>query len=101
MSNGWVIEYHPDVTTQDLPALPRNLRVRILKAVEERLQTAPDRYGRRLRRALAGFWKLRVGDYRVVFEIQGPRVRIWVIAHRREVYGEILRRWGHFGPPTT
>ncbi len=33
-------------------------------------------------------YRLRVGDYRVIYEVQKQEVRIWVIRiqHRREVY---------------
>jgi len=41
-----------------------------------------------LRRSLSSLWKLRVVDDRVVFEIEKRTVRIWVIAHRKDVYPE-------------
>ena len=72
--------------------MPRNLQKRILDAIDSRLRTEPARYGVRLRRSLWGLWKLRVGDYRVVFEIAGSEVFIWAIAHRKFVYGEAERR---------
>jgi mRNA interferase RelE/StbE len=33
-------------------------------------------------------WRIRIGDYRVVYEIDDPhmRVRIFRVRHRREVY---------------
>jgi mRNA interferase RelE/StbE len=33
-------------------------------------------------------WRVRVGDYRVLYEIDNPRkvVKVYRIAHRREVY---------------
>jgi mRNA interferase RelE/StbE len=36
----------------------------------------------------AGFWRWRIGDYRVVARIEDERVLILVVrvAHRREVY---------------
>ncbi|MBI4700287.1 MAG: type II toxin-antitoxin system RelE/ParE family toxin [Deltaproteobacteria bacterium] len=76
----------------DLGQLPRNVARRILDAVEDRLGQAPDQYGERLRKSLHGFWKLRVSDYRVVFEILGTEVRVYGAMHRRQVYEKILRR---------
>jgi mRNA interferase RelE/StbE len=60
---------------KDLRDIPANIQDRILKAIEGRLAQAPDQYGERLRQSLHGFWKLRVGDYRVVFEIVSRQVR--------------------------
>jgi mRNA interferase RelE/StbE len=78
--------------SKDLVGIPVNIRDRILSAVEERLSQAPDHYGERLRQSLHGYWKLRVGDYRVVFEIVGHQVRIYGVMDRREVYAEITKR---------
>jgi mRNA interferase RelE/StbE len=83
--------YRPEVIDVDLPSLPRNLQRRILGAIESRPAVAPERYGLRLRRSLWGLWKLRVGDYRVVYEMTGERLIVWAIAHR-SVYGEVERR---------
>ena len=37
----------------------------------------------------AGEWRVRIGDYRVVYEIEDERLLVLVVAvgHRREVYG--------------
>lgn len=82
----FAVEYRPEVETHDMPAIPNNLRVRIFRAIESRLVTEPARYGQCLRRSLAGLWKLRVGDYRVVYSIRGRTVTVWAIAHRRVIY---------------
>lgn len=76
----------------DLRGIPSNIAGRILKAVEGRLGKAPEQYGERLRQSLHGFWKMRVGDYRVIYEIAGSEVRIYGVLDRRDVYGEIGKR---------
>ena len=86
------IIYHPDVKTTDIPALNELLKRRIKSAVESRLMAAPQQYGEPLRKTLKGYWKLRVGDYRVVFKINGNEVWVFGIIHRKEVYKEIERR---------
>ncbi len=92
--------YHPDVARADLPPIPRNLRGRIADAVAHRLREAPVRFGHPLRGTLKGYWKLRVGDYRVVYKIAGAEVWILAILHRRCVYEDVLRRlgWQPAGP---
>ncbi len=84
--------YHPDVRSEDIPRINRDLRNRIARAIESRLTTEPERYGEPLRGTLKGYWKLRVGDYRVVFKVVRNEVWILAIIHRREVYERIVRR---------
>jgi mRNA interferase RelE/StbE len=45
-----------------------------------------------LRKTLRGYWKLRVGDYRVVFKIVEEAVWILGIIHRKKVYEAIKKR---------
>jgi mRNA interferase RelE/StbE len=82
---------HPEFE-DDLRRLPKNMQARVLDAVADRLGTAPDRYGQRLRQSLHGYWKLRVGDYRVVYELVGRTVRVYGVMHRRDVYARIESR---------
>ena len=77
---------------KDLKGFPANIQGRILKAIEERLTQAPGQYGERLRQSLHGYWKLRVGDYRVVFEVLNRQVRVYGVMDRREVYTAISKR---------
>ena len=82
----FVLRYHPDVREVDIPALNANVRARIKRAIETRLAAAPHQYGEPLRKTLKGYWKLRVGDYRVVFKIEGKEITVFGIRHRREVH---------------
>lgn len=84
--------YHPDVRAIDLPKLDRKIKERIRKAIESRLAIAPHQYGEPLRRTLKGYWKLRVGDYRVVYKLSGNEVWIFGIIHRREIYDRVRHR---------
>jgi len=86
------LRYHPDVKTIDIPLLDSRLRARIKNAIESGLTTGPHLYGEPLRKTLRGYWKLRVGDYRVVFKIVGEEVWILGIIHRKKVYEEIKKR---------
>jgi mRNA interferase RelE/StbE len=80
------------VKSVDIPLLDERLRARIKNAIESRLTTAPHLYGEPLRKTLRGYWKLRVGDYRVVFKIVGEEVWSLGIIHRKKVYEEIKKR---------
>ena len=82
------IFYHPAVRNKDIPALPKTARDQLHRAIERRLMTAPHEYGQPLRKTLKGSWKLRVGDYRVVFRIEESEVIVLAIKHRKDVYGD-------------
>ena len=87
------LKYHPDVKAVDIPLLNEKMKKRIKTAIESRLATAPHQYGEPLRKTLKGYWKLRVGDYRVVFKIVNTN-EVWIlgIIHRKQVYGMIEKR---------
>jgi mRNA interferase RelE/StbE len=78
--------YHSAVPEEDLPEIPANMRARIARAIETRLTENPEQYGSPLRGTLKGYWKLRVGDYRVVYRVAEDEVRILAIRHRKKVY---------------
>ena len=85
----FMLRYHPAVRDEDLPLIDRKTKDRIQRAIEERLRTAPHDYGEPLRKSLKGYWKLRVGDYRVVFKVIKSEVWILGIRHRKSVYADI------------
>jgi len=80
------------VAQEDLPSIPRNLKRRIADAIETRLTETPQQFGAPLRKTLKGYWKLRVGDYRVVFKVVTAEVTILAIRHRKQVYQDVIRR---------
>lgn len=85
------IRYHSDVKNVDLSLIDAKIQKRIKMAIETRLMTAPHQYGEPLRKTLKGYWKLRVGDYRIVFKIV-DEIYILVIIHRKKVYEKIEKR---------
>jgi len=88
----FTVKYHPEVKAIDLPMINVKMRERIRRAIESRLMTAPQEYGLPLRKNLGGFWKLRVGDHRIVFKVEGEMVYILAIRHRRSIYEEVTGR---------
>jgi len=84
--------YHQDVKDIDLPKINNDVKLRIKKAIEERLMSDPLKYGKPLRKSLKGYWKLRMGDYRVVYKIEGSNVIVLAIIHRKEVYNDVKSR---------
>jgi mRNA interferase RelE/StbE len=47
-----------------------------------------------LRRTLKGYWKLRVGDYRVVFEFDRSTIIVLGIGHRKDICNRMKNRIG-------
>ena len=86
------LKYHPDVKSSDLPKIDAKYRGIIKRAIEDPLATQPETYGKPLRKTLKGYWKLRVGDYRIVFKASGNSIIIFGIIHRKVVYKLIKKR---------
>lgn len=72
--------------------LSRAQKELLLRAIDS-LAEDPFR-GYPLRKALKGFYKLRVGDYRIVYDIRQKKITVVVIAvgHRKDVYDTLTCR---------
>lgn len=72
---------------RDLNRLPSNLFDRVIRAVKS-LADNPRPQGARKLTASENDWRIRVGDYRVLYEIDDPSqaVRVMRVRHRREAY---------------
>lgn len=88
----FAIRYHDQVVRKDIPKLSTADQERIRHAIETKLTTQPDLFGKPLRRSLKGYRKLRVGDYRIIFRIERDMILILVIQHRSVVYRKSLDR---------
>ena len=84
--------YHPDVKKTDLPKIDNQNNTINKLAIEERLAVQPEAYGKPLQRSLKGYWKLRVGDFRVVFKIIGDEILILAVMHRKNIYSKVKKR---------
>lgn len=86
----WRIEYD-EQAARELAKLDRQAAKRIKKYLDERIATNDDprRFGEALMENLAGLWKYRIGDFRVIAEIQEHQVVVLIvrIGHRSKVYG--------------
>ena len=86
------IVYHPLVIEKDIPKLGTADKNNIRKAIENKLTTNPEIFGKPLQRSLKGYRKLRVGDYRAIYRIEGKKVKIFYIGHRSIVYKKADKR---------
>lgn len=92
----WEVFIHPLVFKEDFKKVDRSAQQKIIKAIRKKLTRAPESYGEPLRDEFHGYWKLRVGEFRVVYKIEGDKitVKVILIGIRRdfEVYEELARR---------
>jgi mRNA interferase RelE/StbE len=70
---------------RDVRALDARSRSRVGRAIE-RLQEDPVGRAKRLTQTALGTFRLRVGDYRVVFDVCGSDVVILRVGHRSSIY---------------
>ena len=76
----------------DFATLDRAARRRVMDAVDLRLGSSPEKYGRPLGGRFAGLRRLRVGDVRIVYRVVGRKVVVLAALTRRDVYEVLDRR---------
>ena len=79
----YTIEFKPKAI-KDLDSLQPDIARRIVEKIS---RLSPNLEGDVKR--LTNFtpeYRLRVGDYRVLFEVEGSRIVVYRVRHRREVY---------------
>jgi mRNA interferase RelE/StbE len=87
--NRWNIEITRGAERQ-IKKLDSNAQAAILRFLRERLQSAdnPRQWGKPLQGEKGGLWRYRVGDYRLICDIQDEKITVLVlrVGHRKEVY---------------
>lgn len=78
------VEYSPSAI-RDLDSLPARIRNQILRKIE-RLSYGLQGNIKRLTNDDYAY-RLRMGDYRVLFDVQGKHIIIRRIGNRKDVYG--------------
>ena len=86
----WRVEFDRDAA-KEFRKLGEPARRAILRYLRERIATADDprRFGKALAEDLAGLWRYRIGDHRLIAAFEDDRLVVLVlrVGHRREVYG--------------
>ncbi len=85
----WTVEWD-DKARRELRKLKRSTQGDILRYFRERIMVDDDprRFGKALRHELQGLWRYRIGDYRVVCQIQDEQLIVLALSvgHRRNIY---------------
>ena len=73
-----------------LGKLDRQAQVQIVRYLDERIAQAddPTRFGKPLSGGQHGYWRYRVGDFRIIARIERERLHVLVVrvGHRSTVY---------------
>jgi addiction module RelE/StbE family toxin len=80
------LKYSDQVIEYDIPKLSKPVKERIKNTIESKLLIDPIRFGKPLRYNLKGCRRLRVGDYRVIYQVTDTQINILVIQHRKDCY---------------
>ncbi len=85
----WRIEITKTATKQ-ITKLDHKAQKSILVFMRERLAPAvnPRQWGRALQGEKRGLWRYRVGEYRLICDIQDEKITVLVleVGHRKDVY---------------
>jgi len=92
----WDVIFHP-LVMDDLDQLGSAAASRILDVIEERIANGePDKSGKPLRASLAGCRRIRTGDTRIVYRVDGKAIQVLIVAvgarRDKEVYDAAEQR---------
>jgi mRNA interferase RelE/StbE len=82
----YVIHFDRKVIRRDLPAVPSANIEQIMRAIHERLTVDPIGLGKPLTGEFKGLYRLRVGDWRIIYKVEDGNVIIRFVRLRRDAY---------------
>jgi len=85
------LEYATSVA-RDLKALPAQDRDRLVARMDALAEDPYPRDLTRLKGSLRGLMRVRVGDYRIGYEVTGDTVTVMDVEQRGQVYKSLRRR---------
>lgn len=85
----WTVSVDPRAF-KELEGLDRTIQKRILAFLQNRVlsSVSPRDLGKPLAGDKVGFWRYRVGDYRIICRLfdDAKQIRVLRISHRKDVY---------------
>ena len=73
---------------KDIQKLPAEIKRHIGKALL-RYEQDPHKYSEKLRDPNLGTYRFRIGDYRVIFDLEGSDIVVLRVGHRRDIYRKL------------
>ncbi len=72
---------------KNLQKLPKNIQQRIIKKLDFYISSSnPLSFAESLINYEIGQYRFRIGDYRVIFDVEETTLIILTVGHRREIY---------------
>ena len=80
---------HPKAA-KEIQKIEKQIRTRIIECAKQLCEN-PDKLGKPLKQS--DYWRLRVGDYRVIYEINQNKKQVIIlfIGHRSKVYDDFSK----------
>jgi len=80
--------FFKDGVLKDFKKISAPMQKEIQKSIQQKLTTHPEIFGKPLRSNLKNLWSLRVGSYRVIYQIQDGKCIVLVVAigKRSDIY---------------
>jgi len=70
---------------EDIQSLDRVAQKRLAKKLVQ-FAKDPLKYSKKIHDPSLGTYRFRVGDYRIVFDLDGKKIVVLRVGHRREIY---------------
>ena len=77
-----------DKAVEDLESLTAIVRERVFKKIRWMSENFDNIRYQGLSENLSGLFKLRVGDYRVIYSFENDFITIHQVGHRRDIYSD-------------
>jgi mRNA interferase RelE/StbE len=80
----WTVKYHRDIE-KEIRKLPKKFILRVLTAIESLAENPRPRGSQKIEGH--DLWKIRVGDYRILYQIDHNQriINTYRVGHRRDV----------------
>ena len=73
---------------KDIEGLEEKIKNRIAKALL-RYSEDPFKYAEKLTNSRLGNYRFRIGDYRIIFDLEGYDICVLRVGHRKEIYRKL------------
>ncbi|MDR1233887.1 MAG: type II toxin-antitoxin system RelE/ParE family toxin [Holosporales bacterium] len=84
----YVIRYIESIKNKYFQSIAQDKRILIKRVIDDKLTTNPRIFGKPLAGSLKGHYRLRIGNYRVIYRVNDDVVTVVAIGHRKAIYDD-------------
>jgi mRNA-degrading endonuclease RelE of RelBE toxin-antitoxin system len=85
------VYFHKKVSGDLLGVGKRDLDL-IRKVIDEKIAIDPVLFGKNLSNNLKNYKSLRISKYRIIYKVEGNKIFILAVGHRKDIYETIISR---------